>query len=212
MRFGSKLFFCSIFLFSASVMADVKLTVDSGIELIAVNGTEFNGSFFGTGKNTVELLNGDNQVLVRYSVEMKSSGDTEIESSNPHVLLFEAHDDLVLLSAPEIKKMDDLRDFDNGKYWILTGSSGESIDYQAQPRIREGFELSRDYEQELKEFNRKGGAVSMKSDSSISDDNISAVTSVLSENNNLPEVMLRYWYFQADHKTKVRFKSWVLDK
>ncbi|GGK77704.1 hypothetical protein GCM10007941_29770 [Amphritea balenae] len=73
--------------------------------LIIVNGEEADSdSFFGS-RNQAELENGSNQVLIQYSVEITSAGDTEIETSDTHVILFTAKDTSLEIKALKIKSL-----------------------------------------------------------------------------------------------------------
>ena len=229
MRFSSKNFI-SFLLFSlsasTSVLADVKLSAENGIYIIAVNGVELESDSLIGNKLSAQLPNGVNQILVRYSAEIETFGDIEIENSNPHIIVFKAQDNSLKLSAPEIKRMSEFDEFDNGQQWLLTDSAGRSISYKSKPLIKEGFQLSRDYVRELNDFNRSGDELSINylpSDMRDSAKQAESKSVVISykfsdesidnkKNVNLPEQLLQYWYLKADAETRERFKDWISDK
>lgn len=212
MRFSS-VFYISIILLSSSVMAEVKLSVSPGVSLIAANGSEIENDSYFESKNTIILPNGKNQILVQYSSEIKSSGSLEIESTDPHVLVFSANDTSVFLLAPDIKRLSEFRKFNTGKFWLLKDSSDHSIEHLSKPLLKEGFQINRDYERELQDLNNAGGDLSINKSMSLSQ-----LSSRINQSNNnsnpinLPEVLLKYWYLNADTETRHRFKSWVSDK
>lgn len=212
MRFSS-VFYIPFILLSSSVMAEVKLSVAPGVSLISVNGSEIErGSLF-ESKSTIILPNGKNQILVQYSSEIKSSGSLEIESTDPHVLVFSVDDKDVLLLAPDIKRLSGFRKFNAGKFWLLKDSSGRLIDYLSKPLLKEGFQINKDYERELKELNNSGGDFSINKSISLPELPFRINKSNKNSNSiNLPEVLLKYWYKNADIETRKRFKSWVSDK
>ncbi|SER15355.1 hypothetical protein SAMN03080615_04127 [Amphritea atlantica] len=228
MRFSSNIFFSVLLFASTSVMANVELSAGSGISIIAVNGVEVESDSLIGNNVSATLANGISQILVNYSAEIESSGDLEIETTNPHVIVFNAKDTHVQLSAPEITRLSDFDEFDKGQQWKLADSSGHVISYQSKPLIKEGFQLSRDYASELQRFNQSGDALSINSFASINRSSIrSPINNTASgvrintlsnksvDNSgpvNLPEELLQYWYLKADADTRERFKSWISNK
>ncbi|MBN1008709.1 DUF2057 family protein [Amphritea pacifica] len=228
MRFSSKII-CSVLLFiSTSVMAEVELLAGSGISIIAVNGVEVESDSLIGNTVSATLPNGINQVLVNYSAEIESSGDLEIETTNPHVIVFNAKDSRIQLSTPEITRLSDFETFDKGQQWKLADSSGHTISYQSKPLIKEGFQLSRDYAAELQRFNQSGDALSInsfaasnRSSASLPINNVASGVAINplsngsvynSDSVNLPEQLLQYWYMKADAETRERFKAWIRNK
>lgn len=212
MRFSSV--FCIVIIFlSSSVRAEVVLSVVPGITLLAINGSEIDSGSFFENKSTIILPDGKNQILVQYSSEIKKSGNLEIEITDPHVLVFSVNDNDILLSVPDIKRFSEFRKFNAGKLWLLKDSSDHSVEYLSKPLLKEGFQINRDYERELQDLNNAGGDLSINKSMSLS-----LLSSRINQSNNnsnsinLPEVLLKYWYLNADTETRHRFKSWVSDK
>ncbi|WP_428036096.1 YccT family protein [Amphritea sp.] len=228
MRFSLNIFFPVFILASTTVMAEVELSAGSGISIIAVNGVEVESDSLIGNNISATLPNGINQILVNYSAEIESSGDLEIETTNPHIIVFKAEDSRLVLSAPEITRISDFNEFDKSQQWKLADGSGSSISYQSKPLIKEGFQLSRDYASELQRFNQSGDALSINSfapinrppvtlpiNSVVSGVNISSLSNGSADNAdsvNLPEKLLQYWYLKADAETRERFKVWISNK
>ncbi len=169
----------------------------------------------------MSLPNGKNQILVQYSTEVKQAGGFEIESTDAHVLVFTAVDQDVQLSAPAINKLSELRQFNRGDTWILKDSAGHSIAYLSQALVKDGFQLNRNYEQELSKLNQSGGAIAIGNrlqltgfSSELGEANkpVSNEYNNKSSSLNLPETLLKYWYLHADLETRERFKTWVKNK
>ena len=212
MRVGSILFLLMIH-FSSSVMADIKFSVSPGVSLIVINGIEVESSSFFHNNNTLTLPNGINQILVQYSVEIKKSGSLEVETTDPHVLVFNEKDKDISLLVPDIKRFSEFRKFNESKSWTLKDSTGRSIEYLSKPLIKEGFQINRDYERELQKLNESGDEVSIATGtSSVGFTHYLNESNKKSNLNNLPETLLQYWYLKADIETRKRFKSWVRDK
>lgn len=228
MRFSSNLFLTTFLLISTSAFSEVRLSADSGISIIAVNGVEVESDSLIGNNVSATLPNGISQILVNYSAEIESSGDLEIETTNPHIIVLQEKDSQIQLSAPEITRLSDFNEFDKGQQWRLTDNSGHSIRYQAKPLIKEGFQLSRDYATELQRFNQSGDALSINNFASINRSSvrssinnsasgvgINSLSNGSADSNdsiNLPEQLLQYWYLKADAETRERFKAWIGNK
>ena len=208
MKFCSRLLLPLFLLFSGTVFAGVNLKVGSDIVLLAVNGKEVDSDSFFSSKRQVLLEDGINQILVQLNAEFKRSGDSEFESSDTHVMLFSAVDTDVLLSVPVIKKVSQLNSFNSGDQWILTNSESNSVNYYSAVLKKDGFQLSRNYEYELIDFNKTNSPAALKANVVVSSD-----INKVSDNKSIPmaEMMLRYWYMQADEDIRQRFKVWLSD-
>lgn len=209
---------------STSVLADAVLSVGNGVSVIAHNGKELSDSDFLTGSKRLQLNNGTNQVLVRYSGELSGS-DGDIEHSHAFVLLFNADDNQSLsLSAPRIRKQRELDSFNQKGNWNLQDSTQATVAYQHAALIKEGFQLSRDYAQELAVFNQTQSAAALqkysyqasipvpapviRTGTAVNTINTTDTpTSAASEPMSLQ--MLKYWYNQADSNSRANFKAWI---
>jgi len=207
-----------------SAFADAVLSVGNGVSVIAHNGKELSDSDFLTGSKGLQLNNGINQVLVRYSGEL-SGGDGDIEHSHAFVLLFNAVDNQSLsLSAPRIRKQRELDSFNRKGNWNLQDDTQAAVTYQHATLIKEGFQLSRDYTQELAIFNQTNSAAALQINPSQTSTPVPAPairtgtavntistadtpTSGASEPMSLQ--MLKYWYNQADSNSRADFKAWI---
>lgn len=221
MRFGSTIVSIILVLLSSPLLADVKLSVAPDISLIAVNGSEIESNSFFENKKIATLPDGKNQILVQYTAEVKTSGGFEVESSDAHVIVFTAVDKAIQLSVPVIKKISEFREFNRGNSWLLKDSSGHSVEYLSEALIKEGFQINRNYEQELSKLNESGGETSITNSMKIagfsSDSDIKNKPVLNGYNNkddsiNLPATLLRYWYLNADVETRETFKAWVNGK
>lgn len=217
MSFCSRKVLVFLLFFTSSVCAEVKLNIGEDVSLIVVNGEEVDSdSFFGS-RNQVELENGSNQVLIQYSVEITSAGDTEIETSDTHVILFTAKDTSLDIKAPKIKSLSQLSQFNKGQQWLITDDKGKSIEFQSAVLKKEGFQLDRNYKRELEEFNATNNAAALKNITRINSKpfnmaNATAETNVSVEGKSMPAVMLQYWFMQADKETQEEFKTWALTR
>lgn len=191
--------------------AELLLKGDRGITLLAVNGKTDTHDAEQFVLNGISLPDGTNQILVSYTAEIKTSDDDyELEQSHTHVLLFSANDDTLSLSAPVIEKQSDFDQFNQHGNWTLRNKMQKNISFSHATLLKEGFQLSRDYETELREFNRSGHNAALPyappTDGYQTSSNIRTVSPAQPDT---AESMLHYWYNQADEMTRARFRSWI---
>ncbi len=200
---------------SANVNADIKLNLSEGISMLALNGVEASSD-----SGYVMLPDGQNQIVVKYAAEIKTSADDyELESTEAFVLRFEASKTDMSLSVPVIRSMRDLERFENSAAWGLSDATGSAIEFQSAALVKEGFQLARDYERELIEFNQTNSPAALKTQKStysafygnqpVKKPVNNSVEQAGEEAANMPEEMLKYWYNQADSETRKRFKAWL---
>ncbi|WP_084332645.1 DUF2057 domain-containing protein [Marinobacterium jannaschii] len=208
---------CSNVAFAESV-----LRLQDGISVLAKNGHETDSSDFRDNQSALVLSTGTNQLLARYSVEL-STGDGDLEKSDTFVLLFDAAGGQTLqLNVPDIKRSRDLKAFNRSGNWQLSDPSGQAVSYKKAVIKKQGFQLGRDYERELEKFNKTDSpaaysfnrpAVKLATNSFSESFNPERQSSLPSANTGpdrvMTEQMLKYWYNQADFKTRERFKSWI---
>ncbi|WP_415903646.1 DUF2057 family protein [Neptuniibacter sp. QD29_5] len=118
------------------------------------------------------------------------------------------------LAAPTIDRIKDLDKFEKNKNWILTNSAGNSIPYKVNIIEKGGFQLSRDFEEELKKFNQSNATASLPKIQITFPNNTNnkqTKNSVIKKENMAME-MLIYWYNQADLNTRKSFKELIKNK
>lgn len=206
----------SLLLISAScASADNILNLGEGVNLIASNGKEVNTDSFFNNSTTYNLPNGVNQILVNYTAEIKKGSEYEIEHTNAFVLLFESNDAELTISAPIIKKLSDISSFEKSKSWTLVSKSGNRLAFKAAIIEKKGFQLSRDYERELEEFNQTGSIAALPKAPLFSTSQLNSKKHATDNNNNskaqenMPAKMLIFWYNQADLETRNSFKKLI---
>lgn len=206
--------------FSSSLIAGVQVQFEEGISVLALNGKEATNESHFSGTDFVELNDGLNQLLVQYTAELKKSADDfELETTDSFVLLFDAKNVSLVLKAPLIRNEDDVDAFNRSGDWRLLDAAGDARTVKVSPLRKDGFQLSRDYERELEDFNLTGAAAALPYEKVVGLADKSPLPAVTSQPGNtkrsksselnMPEKMLRYWYNQADSETRKRFKKWI---
>lgn len=212
--------FVSLLGFSSSLVADVQVQFEDGISVLALNGKEVTNESLFSGTDFVKLNDGLNQLVVQYTAELKKSADDfELETTDSFVLLFDVKNIALVLKAPLIRNEDDVDTFNRRGDWRLLDVRGVAQVVKVSSLKKDGFQLSRDYERELEEFNLTDAAAALpyeRVEGVVAESPLPAVKSQAGNNKqsqsselNMPEKMLRYWYNQADSETRKRFKQWI---
>lgn len=192
-------------LISAShVMADNRLMLGEGIKVHAINGSEKLSSFFSNDRS-LNLPDGNNQLLVSYTAEIKNGSDYELEQSHPSVLLFSSEKQNLTLKTPEIKTSRQLESFNRELNWILE-SGKESIPFKAALLPLKGFRLGIDFERELADFNRSNSNASQQI-TVIEPLSFAQGEKITDEQMRL--ILLKSLYQQASPETQKAFKSFI---
>ena len=119
-----------------------------------------------------------------------------------------------------MKSIRDVEKFEKRLNWRLIDSNGKAIPFKANLLVKGGFQLSRDYEDELEEFNMSSADAALPKTKIISPViKKSAVRNTqkpqqhqVNVNKNMAMEMLIYWYNQADEKTRRSFKDLIISK
>ncbi|WP_415885416.1 DUF2057 family protein [Neptuniibacter sp. QD37_6] len=194
--------------------ANNSLLLGEGVNLIAVNGEEINSDSLFSSSTKHNLPNGLNQILVDFTAEIKKGDDFELEKTKAFVLLFESSDTKITLSAPLIERIKDLKEFEKNKNWTLKNSANKNISYKVNTIENSGFQLSRDFEEELEKFNRGNSVAALpKSKINIPNNiNNKETKNDVIKKENMAMEMLIYWYNQADLNTRKSFKELIKNK
>ena len=203
----------SIGLFSSQALADVTLTLDSCLQAHALNGQE---KELAAGES-LTLANGTHQLVVDCTANLgRSEDDTFPETSDAFVLLFEARDAELTLSAPVINTETQMERFNRQGNFRLVSSDGAAVSYQTDVLKKEGFQVFRDYPEELEAFNRTDSPAARRPHVPGMQAAVSNGTEPASPNGGAgaPDQetvrqMLNYWYLQADKETRNEWKNWI---
>lgn len=198
--------------------AAVTFAVPNSVKIIAVNGKETKSK-----DHQAQMPNGINQVVFRVDTELKGKTliDADRVQSDVLIMRFTAEETTLTLGIPEIRRERDLEEFNKNPEMTLTDKDGNAVVFAWDRLIKEGFQLMRDYEDELEEYNesKASAAVSLselgvaragkKVSRSVGAWNTGSETVEKSGDQAMTERMLKYWYQQADDDTRKRFWEWI---
>ncbi|MGM0952963.1 MAG: DUF2057 family protein [Pseudomonadota bacterium] len=205
--------YLSIGLLSTQAFADVTLTLGSCLQAHAVNGQE---KQLAPG-DSLTLTNGSHQLVVDCTVNVgRSDDDAFPETSDAFVLLFDARDTELTLSAPAIGTDPQMERFNRQGNFRLVSDGGTPVSYQADVLEKEGFQVFRDYVDELEAFNRTDSSAALRRHAPGSSGVVRDGTEPVSQaggpdapDQETVRQMLHYWYLQADTETRNEWKNWI---
>lgn len=181
------------------------LHLGDGITLHTVNGESSTEKGTVFSKNEIfNLPNGQNQLVISYTVELLTGNDSELETVGPVVITFMAKESTVYLKGPEIRKERDLEHFNQALNWDLTTEKG-ALQYTTELLPVSGFRLGLDYESAVRKYNQKKGVRLLPQNVEFSDTS-NAKNSVGDVSQIMVLQMLEYWYQQAAPSTRDAFK------
>jgi uncharacterized protein len=215
--------FCVMYLVNPA-WADSTLEIPEKINTMVLNGKKVKRL------DTLPLTCGINQIVVQFQGEVGSSFDHDAEMgySEVFVIKFEANTQPLKMVIPKIKRARDLDKFNKTANIKILNAAGQTIPTEIAILKKDGVQLLRDFEKEIKAFNEtvSPAAVNLnppvnkkraKTPSTSSNPvtalkpapNNQVASTPETNNSNMAESMLKYWYNQADEETRKQFKHWI---
>lgn len=234
-----KLLTCAVSLsLSATVLADVQLTVPNDVELLAANEqkAELSGGLFASDKKLI-LPDGENQIVFRY-VPLYSQGGDDIQlQSKTIIATFEANNARLEFDLPKYRSALEAKNSIENLDWQLTDQTGKALAVNQDTLDKDGFQIGRDYADEAKAYNLAGGKAALSATSNTTTAAVATTSAVVAttvaastadtsakpssaktdtssqqaapQADNTAEEMLHFWYNKADKATQERFKQYI---
>jgi uncharacterized protein YccT (UPF0319 family) len=210
-------YFLLALFFSAQAPAEVTLAFGPCLQAYVVNGEEK----IVLPESSLTLTNGTQQLVVDCTAMLgRSNDDAFPETGEAFILLFEAADTELTLSAPHIQTRQQMKAFNRQRNFRLTTAAGTSVNYHVEVLEKEGFQVFRDYPKELEAFNRTSSPAAIRMQlPGLADADADADTDTAghspkaggqgAQDQETVRQMLRYWYVQADKQTRKEWKNWI---
>lgn len=194
--------------FAASASAKVTMEIPDTIDLLVVNGEspKLSGGFFDATKK-LELEDGEQQIVFRYSPYFSQGNDRIIIDSEVVIATFDAANQALRFDMPKYRDAPQATKAIKTMQWQLLDQQGKAVELRQDRLIKEGMQIGRNFEFETAEYNKKGGVAALTSSMAvqpIAQQEISNATAMAAA-----EEMLHFWYNKADAETKARFKAFV---
>lgn len=200
--------FAATALISSAAFADVTLSIPDTINVLVVNDAspKLEGGFFSASK-TLTLPDGENQILFQYQPYFDQGNDRVILESDPLVGTFNASNTKLEFALPKYRNENQARKQISHVEWSLVDESGNMLETKQDKLVKDGFQLGRNHQIELAEYNRQGGVAALSTVAATAAVATPAPTTQV--DSNTAEEMLHFWYNKADAETQARFKAHI---
>lgn len=201
----TKTLLASLILAPTLAYSSVTIDVPSGIQLLTINGKDAGYSNFGfDSKDNIVLDNGVNQLVFRISkIVMETGSDKTKFKSQPLVATFNAKDQDVSISVPNIKTLQQGMEFNSNPTFELMSDSGTLSDVK-KDQLGLTFSLTADMAQEVKDYNQTNAVASL---SRYSQSNPEA-TKVQLDGNAYQD--LKRSFKSASYEERKKFLTWAI--
>ncbi|MFM5581311.1 DUF2057 family protein [Aeromonas veronii] len=205
-------------LWAGSALADTQLEVTTPYVVQLIDGQSINPKLLDK-TSTFPLSAGKHQLVVAFEGNYSSRNEIKLVTAEPLVLNFTAADNQKLvLDYKKPRNEAEAKQFvKEQKVALKDKVSGQQVSSEqfVMPKV-EGFQLTRDYQQELinmgKAFNQpKAVAVSSAAVMAAASAPVQVAPSKAQSN---PEALtqLQNWYNKADAETRKAFQIWVIQQ
>ncbi|MBS4724049.1 YccT family protein [Aeromonas sp. 96A] len=205
-------------LWAGSALADAQLEVTNPYVVQLIDGQSINPKLLDK-TSTFPLSAGKHQLVVAFEGNYSSRNEIKLVTAEPLVLNFTAADNQQLvLDYKKPRNEAEAKQFvKDQKVALKDKVSGQQVSSEqfVMPKV-EGFQLTRDYQQELinmgKAFNQpKAVAVSSAAVMAAASAPVQVAPSKAQSN---PEALtqLQNWYNKADAETRKAFQIWVIQQ
>lgn len=198
---------------SGMATAAVTLHVPDDVTLFVANGqkAKLSGSLFASSK-TIELPNGENQIVFQYEPYFSQGNDRIGVESNVIIAKFSATDTDLNFELPKYRDHRVAEQEIKQMQWQLVDEQGAAVTKSEDKLVKSGMQIGRDYAREAADYNQTGGIAAIGtavSVATIKPEPVAGVEDKVKAGDNTAEEMLHFWYEKADDATKARFKAYI---
>ncbi|WP_172573039.1 DUF2057 domain-containing protein [Vibrio vulnificus] len=198
---------------SGLATAAVTLHVPDDVTLFVANGqkAKLSGSLFASSK-TIELPNGENQIVFQYEPYFSQGIDRIGVESNVIIAKFSANDTDLNFELPKYRDHRVAEQEIKQMQWQLVDEQGAAVTKSEDKLVKSGMQIGRDYAREAADYNQTGGIAAIGtavSVATIKTEPVADVETKVKAGDNTAEEMLHFWYDKADEATKARFKAYI---
>ncbi|EGQ9932675.1 DUF2057 domain-containing protein [Vibrio vulnificus] len=198
---------------SGMATAAVTLHVPDDVTLFVANGqkAKLSGSLFASSK-TIELPNGENQIVFQYEPYFSQGNDRIGVESNVIIAKFSANDTDLNFELPKYRDHRVAEQEIKQMQWQLVDEQGAAVTKSEDKLVKSGMQIGRDYAREAADYNQTGGIAAIGtavSVATIKTEPVANVETKVKAGDNTAEEMLHFWYDKADEATKARFKAYI---
>ncbi|MEM0911828.1 MAG: DUF2057 family protein, partial [Pseudomonadota bacterium] len=144
-------------------LADVTIKFEENVSILAVNqekpDTKRGGLF--SSSQSVTMPNGENQIVFRYQPFFENGIERETINSQVIIAKFNAVDTKLTLKVPTFRDAESATAGIDPLNWSLVNDSGQKTKHVEDVLVKEGVQFGRNFSNEAKDYNRKGGIAAL---------------------------------------------------
>lgn len=207
-------------LWAGSALADSQLEIQNPYVVQLIDGTAINPKLLDK-TSSFSIGAGKHQLVVAFEGNYSNRNDIKLVTAEPLVINFTAADNQTLvLDYKKPRNESEAKQFVKDQKVVLKDkNSGQELESEqfVMPKV-EGFQLTRDYQQELlkmgKAFNQPAVAATAVSSAAVMAAASAPVEAAPSKAQANPEALtqLQSWYNKADAETRKAFQIWVIQQ
>lgn len=192
---------------STNVLAQVTIEIPDTIQVLAVNAEkpQVEGGLFSSTK-TLNLADGENQVVFRYSPYFSQGNDRVIVDSEAVITKFDAANQTFTFELPEYKNANQAEKVIGEWQVKLLNQQGQPLALKQDILRKDGLQIGRDYVLESEAYNRTTGIAALSTGIVATQ---ALPTADVKVDANTAKEMLHFWYQKADAETRAKFKQYV---
>ena len=198
------------------VFADNTLIPPPSAKLVALDGQNAAGIDIDS-KQGITLKDGQHQLVFQLKSLIRDAGDTRMYTSKPYIMTFTMQgDQTYTIVPPDLRTPSDINALEKApvKQLGLVTANGDKADFALSFLKKSGITMG-DLTDEVQAFNLSSDPAAVKAFSGKMRPAVTALAiskppvPAPAEANPSSESMLKYWYNQADKKSRQRFLQWV---
>lgn len=207
-------FAVSTLFLTTSVFAETTLNIPRPYAIYLVDGKDHKG--FG---HSLQFAEGDHQVVMRFEGNYSTKNDTRMVNAEPLVVNFKTNgQEQLTFNLPVLRDAIQAREFVKAQKLNLIDEQTKAVkdaDIFVMPK-KEGFQLDRNYQDELLALGKAYHQPVFHEDGTISAADGTQITNGsanVSDNKQIQTLeMMKYWYNRADPQTRKAFQYWIISQ
>lgn len=148
-------FLYSLLIYTHFSHAASTLTTPKGLEVLLINGEK------PAAHSPLKLIDGEQQVVFRYSVNYRQQGQRIRFNSNVIIVKFNAIDQQYTIKLPKINSKQSAQQFNKKAQLSIVNALDESITFAHDTLQKTGFQIGRNIVQEMEVYNQSSQIAAM---------------------------------------------------
>lgn len=190
------------------------LNLGRGIELLVVDGEKYESPVGYTPETSLELADGNHQLLIRFNQQYKENSRTKHFTSKPYIFQLDLQGrDAEISSLPLRTRSQAQAYFARSPQWQLTYANGEVVTLNTAEIEGKGLAPFSNLEKLVADYNQANG-IAMVKGNPVDLEKVAVQVTEQGEVKVTGDALtqLKMWYTKASDKDKKAFKIWMAEQ